>query len=238
MQKNKYSISEKSLAWAVHLFTATGLFAGFLAILSINERDWRTAMFWLFVALVIDGVDGTIARWFKVKKVLPKMNGTTIDFVVDFVNYAVIPAYLFYSAELVPMAWNLPCTAIILLVSALYYGKVEMVSEDMYFIGFPVLWNLVVFYLIFIFQFPPIINVVLVVFFAILHFIPIKYAYPSQATKFRVGVLIMSAVYLIVMLLILNYHPERHAILSIISCIIALSFGVLAIYNTYFESKD
>ena len=55
----QYNLVDKALAWSVHIFTASGLLAGFMAILAINASDWRGAMFWLLVALVIDGIDGT-----------------------------------------------------------------------------------------------------------------------------------------------------------------------------------
>ncbi len=57
-------------------------------------------MAWLLVALLIDGIDGTLARVFKVKEVLPNVSGKTIDTVVDFTNYAVVPAYFFYAAAI------------------------------------------------------------------------------------------------------------------------------------------
>ena len=235
MSSKPFSPIQKALAWSVHIFTASGLVAGFLAILSINEKDWRTAMFWLFIALVIDGIDGTFARMFKVKEVLPQLDGQTIDFVVDFANYAIIPAYFFYMADLVPEAWNLPCTAIILLVSAIYYGKDGMVSHDMYFVGFPVLWNMVIFYLVFVFQAGPIGNVLIILAFAIAHFIPIKFAYPSQASRFQKPTLIVSLLFFIVLLAILYLFPERNSILTIAAWLCGLYFGLLAVYNTYFE---
>ncbi len=235
MTSKTYSPIQKALAWMVHIFTASGLIAGFMAILSINEKDWQTAMFWLFIALVIDGIDGTFARMFKVKEVLPQIDGKTIDFVVDFANYAIIPAYFFYVADLVPEAWNLPCTSLILLVSALYYGKDGMVSKDNYFIGFPVLWNMVVFYLIFVFQASPFVNVLLVFAFSILHFIPIKFAYPSQASRFQKPTLLVSLIFFIILLSILYLYPEKNAILTVLAWLCGLYFGFLAIYNTYFE---
>lgn len=235
MSSKTYSPIQKALAYLVHIFTASGLIAGFMAILSINEKDWRTAMFWLFIALVIDGIDGTFARMLKVKEVLPQIDGKTIDFVVDFATYAIIPAYFFYSAELVPEDWNLPCTSLILLVSALYYGKDGMVSTDMYFIGFPVLWNLVVFYLIFVFQASPIGNIFIILAFAIAHFIPLKFAYPSQASSFQKPTLIVSLLFFIVLLAILYLFPERNTILTTLAWACGLYFGFLAIYNTYFD---
>ena len=54
----KPTLLEKSLAWSVHIFTASGLLAGFMAILAVQAHNWRAAMFWLLACLVIDGIDG------------------------------------------------------------------------------------------------------------------------------------------------------------------------------------
>ena len=123
----EFSVSQQILAWSVHLFTASGLLAGFMSILAINNEDWRTAMLWLFLALFIDGVDGTFARLFRVQEVLPGMDGKTIDYVVDFITYALIPAYFFFMADLVPGVWGLFMSFLMLLVAAIYYGKTGMV---------------------------------------------------------------------------------------------------------------
>ena len=66
--------------------------------IAIAEKDFRSAMLWMFVSLVIDGVDGTFARFFQVSRVLPQMSGKTMDYVIDFTTYGVIPAYFFFSS--------------------------------------------------------------------------------------------------------------------------------------------
>jgi len=126
----KFTFFQKTMAWCVHLLTASGLVAGFMAILAINDLAWRGAMLWLVVALVIDGIDGTFARIFRVQEVLPHMNGKTMDYIIDFATYAIIPAYFFHQAGLVEAPYNLPCTILILLVSALYYSKKTIIFWD------------------------------------------------------------------------------------------------------------
>ena len=209
-----------------------------MAILAINDKDWRSAMMWLVLCLVIDGIDGTFARLFKVKEVLPYVDGKTIDYVIDFATYAIIPAYFFYVAELAPPNLLLPCTAIILLVSAVYYGFEEMVSEDMYFIGFPVMWNMVVFYLVFVVQLPLLGNVISVLIFAILHFIPIKFAYPSQASRFKWPTLINTIIFILSMIGIIFYYPERKGWLISLAYITAGYYGVMAIYDTWISPQS
>ena len=206
-----------------------------MAILAINDKDWKTAMLWLMVCLVIDGIDGTFARLFRVEEVLPEMDGKTIDYVIDFATYAIIPAYFFYEAQLVKEEWRLPCVSIILLVSAIYYGKKGMVSDDMYFIGFPVLWNMVVFYMLFIFKFSQLTNAFLILAFAILHFLPIKFAYPSQASRFKQLTLGVTVIFIFSLVAVLWCYPETNNWWTGSAILTAGYYGILAIYNTWIE---
>ena len=233
MQEKNFPISRKLAAWGVHLFTSFGMVTGFLAILAISQGEFREAVFWLIVCQLIDGFDGTLARWVKVKEVLPNMSGQTIDMVVDFANYALIPAYFLYESGLILAPWNGIAAALILLVSAMYYGKEGMISEDYYFIGFPVMWNLVVFYLFFILGFSSTINFLLVVFFAILHFVPIKYAYPSRATQLRWVTFPLGVIWIGVGGLILWIYPETNGWLNGAALLVLGYFGFLAVKDTY-----
>jgi len=234
-QREEYTLLQKIMAWSVHLFTASGLVAGFMAILAINEQAWRGAMLWLVVALVIDGIDGTFARIFSVKEVLPDMNGKTMDYIIDFATYAIIPAYFFHQSELVDPDFRLPCTILILLVSALYYSKEGMVSDDYYFIGFPVLWNMVVFYSLFVFNFSSLGNILFILFFATLHFVPIKFVYPSRVKHFRRLTLAVTIILILDFGVILWFYPEKYFWLTLVAILAAGYYGVMAIYNTWWE---
>ena len=48
---------------------------------------------WLGLALLIDGLDGPLARKLNVGEVLPNWSGDTLDLVVDFLTYVFVPAY-------------------------------------------------------------------------------------------------------------------------------------------------
>ena len=58
----------KIAAAAVHGFTGSGAVLGFLAIIAILNSDAVGAFLWLGLALLIDGLDGTLARKVKVKR--------------------------------------------------------------------------------------------------------------------------------------------------------------------------
>lgn len=235
MSSPSFSFIEKTLAWSVHLLTSSGLVAGFMAILAVQEHDWRTAMFWLIIALVIDGIDGTFARLFRAQEVLPYMDGRTIDYVIDFATYAIIPAYMFYEALLVPEVWNLPLTIIILLVSALYYGKQGMVSTDNYFVGFPVMWNMVLYYYLFVTEYEPMTYVVLTIIFAVLHFVPVKFVYPSQNDRFKIPTIINTVFFIGTLALLVFYYPEKPFWLIVCAYLTAGYYAVMAVYNTWIE---
>lgn len=235
MPTNNFTITQKILAWSVHLFTASGILAGFLSILAINEKDWQMAMVWLIVALFIDGIDGTFARLFKVTEVLPFMDGKNIDYVIDFATYAIIPAYFFYATDLVEEAWRLPLAFLILMVSALYYGKEGMVEDEQYFIGFPVLWNMAIFYLVFVFQFNSLGNILMVITLSILHFVPVKAAYPSRSKQFKKMNILVSAITIFTMLLVVYWYPERQVWASWIMIFCVVYFSVLSVYETYLK---
>jgi phosphatidylcholine synthase len=231
----KYTFIQKALAFGVHAFTASGIVAGFMAILAIAEYEFKTAMLWLFVTLIIDGVDGTFARLFKVKEVLPNFDGGMIDAVIDFATYAIIPAYFIYEAPLLPEDYKLLGAAIILVVSAIYYGKSGMISNDYYFVGFPVMWNMVAFYLFFVINNSQWLNFILVVIFAIMHFIPIKFLYPSRTKKYRGLNIAVSALFIVSNVWIITIYEEKNMILSWIAIACVGFYAWMGIYHTWID---
>lgn len=228
-----HSLLAKALAWSVHIFTASGILVGLMAIIAIADHEWRDAMLWLFLGLLIDGIDGTFARLFRVQEVLPNIDGKAIDYVIDFANYALIPAYFVYESELVPIAWRLPAACLMLMVAAIYYGKSGMVSEDLYFVGFPVLWNLAVFYLFFVTQLGIWGNLGMIVFLSILHFIPIKFLYPSQTVSGRYLNVAVTVIFFGVNTALLLLYPESPAFLHWISLAVVAYFGGMAVWDTW-----
>lgn len=235
-----YTFTQKALAFSVHAFTSTGIVAGFMAILAIADHEFKNAMLWLFLTLIIDGVDGTFARMAKVREVLPNVDGKMIDYVIDFATYAIIPAYFIYEAPLLPEEVKLVGAAIILLVSAIYYGLDGMVSSDYYFVGFPVMWNMVAFYLFFVLGLPEWINFALILFFAVLHFVPIKFLYPSRTVKFRWLNLAASAIFLISNIWIIAIYEDKNTVLSWLSIAGVGFFAWMGIYSTWIDedTKD
>jgi phosphatidylcholine synthase len=103
---------------------------------------------WLGVALVIDAIDGPLARALNVAEVLPNWSGETLDLVVDYTTYVFVPAYAVAAGQLMPDALAIPSAAAIAITGTLYFANRKMKTSDNFFRGFPAVWNLVAFYLL------------------------------------------------------------------------------------------
>jgi phosphatidylcholine synthase len=136
----------RSKAWAVHLFTATGVVLALLAMVAVLEHRWTAAMLWLFAALVVDAVDGTLARAARVKEVVPRVDGDALDLVIDYLSFVFIPVFFILEAGLLPAPLALLLSALILISSLYVFARRDMKTHDGYFRGFPALWNLVALY--------------------------------------------------------------------------------------------
>ena len=83
-------------------------------------------MLWLFAALVVDGIDGTLARAAKVKAVAPRIDGDALDLVVDYLNYVFVPTMFMLEARLLPPQLALPLAAMIQLSSVYVFVRRDM----------------------------------------------------------------------------------------------------------------
>lgn len=175
----------KVKAWGVHIFTATGMIVGFKALEAAFSGKPYETIFWLVLTVAIDGIDGTFARMFKVKEVLPGIDGHMIDFVVDFVNFVVTPCVAFYQLKMVPLPVLFPCVAAILYASLYHYGNKEQLTRDFQFQGYPAWWNLVVYYL-FILDLGQWPNLVITLGVILLHFLPVKFIYISRMRQNKI----------------------------------------------------
>ena len=175
---------DKIAAWAVHGFTGSGAVLGFLAIISILDNDLVGAFLWLGLALLIDGIDGTLARKIGVTDKTPNIDGSTLDNVIDYLNYVIIPSLMVYWFQLVPAGLEIVIPAGMFLVSLYTFANLNMKTSDFYFSGFPAVWNIVVLYF-YILGTNEWINLSVIIFFYILTFIPIKFVHPLRVKKLR-----------------------------------------------------
>jgi phosphatidylcholine synthase len=171
-------------AFSVHLLTASGSFLAFLSVVAASEQRWTAMFWWLGLALFVDGIDGPIARRLQVKQVLPNWSGDTLDNIIDYMTYVLIPAFALYQRGFMGEGLSFLSAAIIVVSSAIYYADTGMKTEENFFKGFPVVWNMLVFTL-FIAEPGEYAAFAIVVAAAVFTFVPIYFLHPVRVQRLR-----------------------------------------------------
>ncbi|MFA6040483.1 MAG: CDP-diacylglycerol--serine O-phosphatidyltransferase, partial [Methylophilus sp.] len=82
-----------------NLFTSAALFAGFYAIVQAMNSNFEQASIAIFIAMVLDGLDGRVARMTNTQSAF----GAEYDSLSDMVSFGVAPALIMYMWALQPM---------------------------------------------------------------------------------------------------------------------------------------
>jgi phosphatidylcholine synthase len=168
----------------VHLLTASGAVFGLLALLAVAQGAYELCFAWLGAALVVDGADGPLARRYDVKTVLPRFSGEDLDKVIDYLTYVTVPAFIVAGGAIVGGALSYVAAALIMLSSLYHFSDTQSKTQDGYFIGFPAIWNLVVFYLLAV-PVPPEAAFAVIVICTLLTFVPLKWVHPVRVKRWR-----------------------------------------------------
>jgi len=184
---NKTSIQ----TFLTHSLSASGAVIALMALEATYQSQWETVFFWLGLALFIDAIDGPIARSVGVGE-RPRFSGARIDLIVDYLTYVFVPAVLFIKSAFLPVAPSMILAAIILMSSLFHFSDTRSKAQDHAFVGFPAIWNIVLFYL-YVFQPSPVWTALIILGFAVLTFIPFKWTHPIRIARHRPLTLCMTA---------------------------------------------
>jgi phosphatidylcholine synthase len=214
----------RTLAWGVHALTASGAAVGLAALLETARGHPRAALVCMLVALVIDSVDGTLARRADVERVVPRIDGRRLDDIVDYLNYVIVPVFfLAWQGYVEPLA----LAAAPVLASAYGFAQTEAKTDDGYFLGFPSYWNVVALYA-FLLEASPAVTTTFLVALSIGVFVPLKYLYPSQMTAWG-RVVNMGAALWIVAVTVLLLLPALPAHAALAWATLAYPVGYVAL---------
>jgi phosphatidylcholine synthase len=170
--------------FAVHLLTASGALWALLALLAAAEGDWALMFLWLGLAMVVDGVDGPLARMLDLGERLPRWSGTVLDLVIDFATYVLIPAFAIARADLLPGVWALVGGGAVALIGAFYFADTRMKTECDSFEGFPGCWNFVAF-VAFVLTPPAWFLLASIAVLGALSFLPVHFVHPVRTRRLR-----------------------------------------------------
>lgn len=120
-----------------NLFTMAGLFAGFYAIVAAMNGRFETACIAIFIAMIMDTLDGRIARMTNTESAF----GAEFDSLTDMVAFGVAPALVIYSwglSDLGKLGWlvSFMFTAGIALRLARFNTQIGK-TDKRYFLGLP-----------------------------------------------------------------------------------------------------
>lgn len=207
--------SSRLIGLSIHLFTASGAAIGMIALFLAADGRFAAMFAWLGAALLVDAVDGPLARRFNVTQTAAFIDGVALDLVVDFLNYVVTPLVALWRSGLLEPALAGAVCAGVCGGSALYFADRRMKTADCWFRGFPSLWNIVVFYLL-VLRPPAAASLAVVVVAAAFMFVPVAFVHPLRVKRLRPVTLAVTFVW------------GAAAIAAVAQDLAAASFGVKA----------
>ena len=183
-------------ALSVHLLTATGSVLSMLALLAAGEGNWGLMFLWLLVALIVDGVDGPLARRYDTARNWPNYDGRLLDLIIDYLTYVFVPAYALFKSDLLPGWPGWLAIIAITYSSVLYFADTRMKTKDNSFAGFPSCWNMVVLVL-FALRPGDEVTLAVVVILAVLMFTNLKFVHPVRTARWRAVTLPMAMLWVV-----------------------------------------
>lgn len=181
-------------AFSVHMLTATGAALALMAMLAAGRSDWPMMFLWLLFALIVDGIDGPLARKVRVEKNAPQWDGVLLDLIIDYLTYVIIPAYAMVEAALIDPGWSLAAGLMICVTGVIYFADTRMKTKDNSFSGFPGCWNMVILVL-FAVDIGSWGAMLLMIAIALMQFFPLKFVHPVRTRRWRPANLAAMAVW-------------------------------------------
>ena len=206
---SKPSLGRVIAAWAVHAFTISGLAWATLALFAMLDNNIPMMWLWFVIALVVDGVDGTLARKVGVRQVIPWFDGGVVDNLVDYLTWTFLPAlfmamYLPFGPKPLPVIMM-----VVIIVSSVFcYANDGEKSNDNYFVGFPAAWNCVAI-VMYVLQTPAWVNIAATIFLAIMTLVPLHYTHPARVKCFQIPNIIGATAWIVACAYLVVVYPVQ-----------------------------
>ena len=228
--------------YALHVMTASGAAAGLLALQAVIDNNVRGALLWLLVCQVLDGLDGPIARKIDVVFNAPRVDGYVLDLIVDYVTCVVVPVALMVRLNMLPSEFQTLIAAMVLLLSALWFARTDIETDDHWFNGFPAVWNLAVPSFL-IFDLSKQTVAVVTVLLAVSQLTNIKFPHLVRVVMWRQFTLPFGVIYTLTLLILSwNYSNENGVQSSLIADLVMIAFpiyiAIISLVRTFTGSEE
>lgn len=218
---DKPPMGQSAGRFAIHVLTASGAALAFLALLAAVDRDWAAMFLWLGIALIVDAIDGPLARGFHIAALLPRWSGDTLDLVVDFVTYVFVPAFAIAYSGLLPERLAPAAGITIVVTGAIYFADRHMKMPGNYFRGFPAIWNTAAFYLLLL-RPAPAWSAVAVAALAVATFLPFPFIHPLRVVRLRFLTITLLVLWGVLALIALDRDMSPGPWITVALCAIAI----------------
>ena len=220
-------------AYAVHLLTASGVAFDLAAAAALwaPSPDPRLVFLLLMVPVIIDAVDGPLARRWEVKRWAAAIDGRTLDDIVDYLTFTFVPLLLVWRMGWVPR----PAFLFVLpaLVASLFgFANTRAKQEaDGFFQGFPSYWNIYAFYAgLWAERFSPLLPGLVCLALAVLTVAPVRFIYPNLAPRpFRGPLLGGAVVWTAILVWMLRDYPASPTWLVAVSLLYPAVYVALSV---------
>lgn len=203
------SLLSRTLAWSVHAFTLSGAVWASLAALALIEGRITAMWLWLGIALIVDGVDGTLARKADVLRHAPMFDGRTLDNIVDFLTWTFIPAVFIYKHIPMGSFKTALFLFIVICVSSLFcYCNLALKTDDYYFMGFPAAWNIVAVFM-WILGTSATVNIIATIILAVLTVSPLTFVHPFRVKQAMPINIAAALAWIGATVVLIIQHPDR-----------------------------
>ena len=222
---------QRVIAAAVHLYTASGVLCGGLAVAAIARHNNRTAFLWMTLAVLIDATDGVLARRFSIREVLPNVDGRKLDDIVDYLNYTFVPVLMLCeSGWLPPPARIWAAFPLVASLFAFVHSRAKQDDEG-FFLGFPSYWNIVAFYVaVWLHRHGQYMVLGVVLGLSVLNVAPVRFVYPNRAPCWRTFFVVGGIVWLLILLIMLYVYPQVPTWLVGLSAVYPGLYVALSLY--------
>jgi len=133
----KNRVRRRGIYLLPNLFTTAALFAGFYAIVQAMNVNFDQAAIAIFVAMVLDGLDGRVARMTRTQSAF----GAEFDSLADMVSFGAAPALVIYEwvlRDLGKLGWIAAFVYVAGAALRLARFNIQAASADKrYFVGMP-----------------------------------------------------------------------------------------------------
>ena len=235
------------LCWFTHLLTVSAAIVGLWAIQCLFQNKMNLAFILIISTIIIDSIDGPLARLLNVREYTPNIDGALLDNIVDYFTWVLLPCLLLATHPLFSLGTTIALTCAIVIASGYQFCCKDAKVAGQYFKRYPSAWSgcVLAMYLI---NWPKSLLLSILIVFVLFSFIPV-YA-PKAFTnaticanrKLNTGLQYLNIINQLVILAVLIigsiYYPHKLDVSSALMALFLIISFVIQATTTHYQYQS